>query len=358
MQHFFLLRQMQYLAVLVLVVLVACGNAEQQPEAGQTDGTDVEATDNEGTDNDVIRIGFSAWPGWIPWQVAAEQDLFAANGVNVEMIWFEGYLDSLNALAAGQLDGNTQTLNDTISSVAAGSDQVAVLVNDNSTGNDQVIVAQDINAVTDLAGKTLAAELGTVSHFLLLLGMEEAGMSRDDITFQPMETGAAASAFAAGQLDGVAVFAPFTTMALSTDRGKVLFSSADFPGAIPDLMVLQREILEQRPDDVQRIVDTWYDTLDYIEANPDEAYAIMAERAGVSVEEYRTYDEGTTIFSVEDNLEAFTPGDNMAHLSYASEEIADFLIENELIETRPDLSRLFDDQFVQAHADSQSMNEQ
>ncbi|NJP07343.1 MAG: ABC transporter substrate-binding protein [Chloroflexaceae bacterium] len=347
-----LFRPIYALAVVLLLLLVACGSAAQQPAASSPDVAEPTTAAVEG---EVIRIGFSAWPGWIPWQVAVEQGLFEANGVNVEMVWFEGYLDSLNALATGQLDGNTQTLNDTISSVAAGDDQVVVLVNDNSTGNDQVIVRTDINDVTDLAGKTIAAELGAVSHFLLLLGMEEAGLSADDITFQPMETGAAASAFAAGQVDGVAVFAPFTTMALSTDEGKVLFSSADFPGAIPDFLVVSRELVEERPDDVQRIVDTWYDTLDYIEANPDEAYAIMAKRAGVSVEEYREYDEGTTIFTVEDNLEAFTPGDTMAHLPYAAERIATFLLDNELIEAKPDLTNLFDDQFVQAHADQQSM---
>jgi NitT/TauT family transport system substrate-binding protein len=175
-------------------------------------------------------------------------------------------------------------------------------------------------------------------------------MTQADIDFQPLETGAAASAFAAGQLDAVGVFAPFTTQALSTGRGKVLFSSADYPGAIPDHLVLSRELINERPEDVQRIVNTWFDTLDYIENNPEEAYQIMADRAGVSVEEYRTYDAGTTIFSVEDNLAAFEPGDDMTHLPYAAEQIAEFLVENDLAQSEPDLSQLFDDQFVRAYA--------
>lgn len=335
------------LVVLLIGLVVACGGTAAQPDAGSTD-------DSAAPTGEPIRIGFSAWPGWIPWQVAVEQELFAANGVNVEMVWFEGYLVSLNALAGGQLDGNAQTLNDTISSVAAGSDQVVVLVNDNSTGNDQVIVSEGIDDVSDLAGKTIGAELGTVSHFLLLLGMQEVGLSQDDIDLQPMETGAAASAFAAGQLDGVAAFAPFTSLAMDTGRGNVLFTSAEFPGAIPDLLVFQRDFVAARPDDVQRIVNTWYDTLAYIEANPDEAYAIMTERAGVSIDEYRTYDQGTTIFSVEDNLEAFQPDDSMTSLPYAAEQISTFLLESELIEQEPDLSTIFDDQFVRAYAEQQA----
>ncbi len=163
-----------------------------------------------------VTVGFSAWPGWFPWQVAEEAGIFDEVGVNVELRWFEGYLDSINAFAAGQLDANAQTLNDTLASVAAGANEVIVLVNDNSTGNDQVIVRDGINAITDLKGKKVGVEVGVVDHFLLLLGLQSAGSSPDDVAIVPLETGAAAAQFATGtgDLDAVAVFAPFTTQAL------------------------------------------------------------------------------------------------------------------------------------------------
>ncbi len=333
--------------IILCLSLAACVAPTVSPTAAPTVAPQPTATS---ASEAPIKIGFSAWPGWFPWQVAAEKGLFEKHNVKVEMVWFEGYLDSLNAFAAGQLDGNAQTLNDTISSVAAGSDQVIVLVNDNSTGNDQIIVKPEIEKVEDLKGKKIAAELGTVDHFLLLLGMEKVGLSHKDIDFQPLETGAAAAAFAAGQLDGVGVFAPFTTQALSTGQGKVLFTSKDFPGAIPDHLVLSREFVSRHPDQVQAIVDTWFETLDYIKTNPDETYTIMAQRAGVSVEDYKTYDGGTTLFSVSDNLNAFIPGDDMTHLPYAAEEIAKFLVENDLAQKKPDLTKLLDDQFVKAYA--------
>ena len=88
-----------------------------------------------------VKIGYSAWPGWFPWKVTEVKDLFKAQGVAASMQWFDGYLDSINALNAGQLDCNSQTLNDTISSVAGGADLQVVLQNDFSTGNDQIIAA-------------------------------------------------------------------------------------------------------------------------------------------------------------------------------------------------------------------------
>ena len=340
------------LAIVFCVNLVACSTPATAPAEVVTSAPEATAPAPTTEGTAPIKIGFSAWPGWFPWQVAVEKGLFAKHNVKVEMVWFEGYLDSINAFAAGQLDGNTQTLNDTLSSVAAGADQVIVLVNDNSTGNDQIIVNPEIATVADLKGKKIAAELGTVDHFLLLLGLQKAGLSAADIEFQPLETGAAASAFAAGQLDGVGVFAPFTTQALSTGKGKVLFTSKDFPGAIPDHLVLSRKFITEHPDQVQAIVDTWFDTLAYIKANPDETYAIMAKRAGVSVEDYKSYDSGTTIFSIDDNLAAFTPGEDMTHLPYAADQIAKFLVANDLAQTKPDLTKIFDDQFVKTSAAS------
>jgi NitT/TauT family transport system substrate-binding protein len=295
-------------------------------------------------------MGFSAWPGWIPWQITQNEKIFAKHNVNVDLKWFDGYLDSINAIRAGQLDANTHTLNDAISSVAAGSDQVIVLVNDNSTGNDKIIVREGINAIADLKGKKVAAEEGTVDHFLLLLGLKKAGLTQADIDFQPLETGAAAAAFVAGQVDAVGVFAPFTTQALKRANSKELFSSKDFPGAIPDHLVVTREMVNDRPEAVQGMVDAWFDTLNYIKANPDKSYEVMAKRANVTVSEYKEFDAGTHIFTLEENLKAFQPGNDMNSLPYAAQEISKFLVESGMIKQTPDLTKLFDDRFVKAHA--------
>ncbi len=299
----------------------------------------------------VVRKGFSAWPGWFPWQVALEEKLFDANNVKVDLKWFDGYLESINALTAGQLDANAQTLNDTIGSIAAGADQVIVLVNDNSTGNDKIIVRDGINSIADLKGKKVAAEEGTVDHFLLLLGLQKAGLTQKDVDFQPLETGKAAAAFVAGQLDAVGVFAPFTTQALKRSGSKELFSSKDFPGAIPDHLVFNRKFVDEHPDQVQAMVNTWFATLEFINANKDKALAVMAKRANVSIDEYKDYDTGTKIFTLEDNLKAFQPGKDMTALPYAAEQISKFLTEAGLAKQTPDLSKLFDDRFVKAYAE-------
>ncbi len=314
--------------LLVLVLCTACAAAPAEP-----------ATPSAAP----ITLGFSAWPGWFPWQVAQEQGLFEKNGVTVELKYFDSYTDSLNALATGTIDANSQTLNDTLASVAGGAQQSIVLVNDNSTGNDQIIAAPGITTPADLKGKTVAAEQGTVDHYLLLLALEKAGLSEADVKFTPMLTDAAAAAFVAGQVDAVGAFAPFTSTALEREGSTAVATSADFPGAIPDHLVVTRDLLSRDEKAVQGLVNTWFDTIEWIGANRAKAVEIMAKRGGVTPAEYETYDKGTTIFTLDQNRTAFTGA-----LDQQAKLISDFLVATELVDAAPPLEGLFISKFVEA----------
>ena len=177
----------------------------------------------------------------LAWVVSAgdhrEAGIFDEVGLDVELRYFVDYLTSIDAMATGELAAVTQTLNDTMASVAFGDEQVIVIVNDNSTGNDKIICDGSITSIEDLAGKTIAAEAGAVDHFLLVQGLQSVGLTEADIDFRGLPTDAAAASFAAGEFDCVGVFAPFWLTALEREGSAELFSSADFPGLIPDHIV-------------------------------------------------------------------------------------------------------------------------
>ncbi len=269
----------------------------------------------------------------------------------MELVYFADYIASIDAMAAGELDFVTQTLNDTMASVAFGSDQVIVVVNDNSTGNDKIICDGSITSIEEMAGKTVAAEAGVVDHFLLVQGLESVGMTEDDIDFRGVLTDAAAAGFAAGEFDCVGVFAPFWLTALEREGSAEVFSSADFPGLIPDHIVASRDIVDSNPGAVQKLVDAWYLTLDYMADNPEESTEIMAAVAEISVEEYESFAEGTTLFSAEDALAAFQPGDDTTSLMYTAELINPFLVASGFTEAEAPLDGLFDASFTQDYVD-------
>lgn len=77
-----------FLAALILVV--GCVNPATYIK------TTTEIQSNTKVTASSVRLGFSAWPGWFPWQVAQEQGIFQANKVPVDLKWFDGYSFYLN----------------------------------------------------------------------------------------------------------------------------------------------------------------------------------------------------------------------------------------------------------------------
>jgi NitT/TauT family transport system substrate-binding protein len=330
-------------ALLVAAVASACGSS----------GTDDKGT-SAASASSKLTIGYSAWPGWFPLAVAEQEGLFDKAGLDVDLKYFTDYTASLDALVAGKVDVNAQTLNDTIFAVSSGAEQKIVVVNDNSTGNDQVICDKSITSIQQLKGKTVAAEAGVVDHFLLLQGLTKAGMTEKDVDFKGVKTDAAAAGFASGQFDCVAVFAPFTTQAMERQGAHVLFSSADFPGAIPDHLVATAKAAKDAAT-MQKLVDAWYATLDWIDAHHDEAVAIMAKKAGVSVDDYEDYAKGTTIFTPEEALKAFEDRkDDPTSLPEMARRTTPFLVSSGLAKDEADISGLFEPRFTQTYVDSHS----
>ena len=331
------------LAILLLVSFVITTNWQKiSAFSGENPSYDAERP---------IVIGYSNWAGWWPWAIAESEGLFAKHGARVELKWYDNYTQSIKDLAAGYIDGNSQTLNDTISNVqGAVEGEVVILINDNSAGNDKIIGAENVNEIEDLIGKQVVIEAGVVNDFLLTLALEQEGMSRDDVEILNLETGAAVEAFAAGQGDAVGAFPPFWLTALKREGAKEIASSFDFPGAIPHLLVVTETLIRKEPQQAQALIDTWFDALDFIAANIVEADEMMAKRAGISYARLQLLKSGIRIFTPEDNLEAFRYGKDMKHLPYAARQITKFLRQNlKSIEQKPNLSKLFNQRFIKSY---------
>ena len=279
-----------------------------------------------------LTVGYSAWPGWFPLAVAEEQGIFEEAGVDVELTYFADYIASLDALVAGSIDVNTQTLNDTI--FARRRRQPSSRSSSSTTTRPATTpssATRRSRRSPTSPGKTIAAEPGVVDHFLLLQGLAEEGMTEDDIEFQGLPTDAAAAAFAGGQFDCVGVFAPFTAAGARAARARTCCSARrTSPAPSPTTSSPPPTPSTEHPEELQKLVDAWYVTLDWIAANPDEATAIMAEAGRASRRRSTpTFAEGTTIFDAEQALDAFADraGDPTS-LPEMARRINPFLVES------------------------------
>lgn len=293
-----------------------------------------------------VKIGLSDWPGWVAWYVAEQKGYFKKHGADVKLVWFANYTDSISALSAGQVDANSQTWSDTMAPLAKGLPLKAILVNDNSAGNDAVMAGPGIKSFADLKGKKIALEEFSVSHFLLTLALKKNGMTLKDVNVVNLSAGDAAAAFLAGRVDAAVVWNPWVNKIQSSGKGRALFTSRDVPGMIPDLLVAQEKSIKAKRKDFLGMIKAWYEAEAFIRANPDEAARIMSKVVGMDAKEYAVFLPGTRFFDQKLNLQAFGPASDATSLLGVAPTISKFLLDNKLMEGKADFAKGLDASLV------------
>ncbi|AEF93918.1 aliphatic sulfonates family ABC transporter, periplasmic ligand-binding protein [Desulfotomaculum nigrificans CO-1-SRB] len=340
------MRLKKYIALAMVLLtfgllLAGCGKSQTE-STGSTGGGKAS--------NTPIKIGLSPWAGYYPWYLAEEKGFFKKYGVNVELVWFPVYSDALQAFVTEKLDADSVVLSDILAPASKGIPVKVVLVIDNSAGAEGIVVKPQYNSIADLKGKKVGTEFGTVDHFMLVKELDKVGLKESDVQLTNMSINDAGTAFIAGNLDAASIWEPFLSKAVKEGKGKVIMSSADSPGLIADLLVFNDKTIKERPDDVKKILMAWFDALEWWKQNPDEAFGILAKKANTSVEDYKTLNKGVKIFSLDDNLKAFTKADNMQYIGYTGTEIAKFLKSKGMLESIPDVEKSLDGSFVEAIA--------
>jgi NitT/TauT family transport system substrate-binding protein len=296
-----------------------------------------------------VKVGVSDWTGWVAWYVAQDQGYFRKYGADVKLVWFANYSDSIAALSTGQLDANSQTWSDTLGPLAKGVPLEVVLVNDNSAGNDALMVGPKVQSFTDLRGHTIALEQYSVSHFVLYTALARNGLTPKDVKVVNLSAGDAAAAFMSGRVDAAVVWNPWISQIEKSGRGRALFTSTQMPGLIPDLLVAQAPAIQNpaKRKDLVGMVRAWFDTEAFIRANPDRAVAIMAKVVGMDKAQYRVFLPGTKFFDAAANRDAFDPHSPRSLVSVAP-TIGGFLLSNKLIDAQPDATKGVDRSLIDA----------
>jgi len=295
-----------------------------------------------------LKIGYSDWPGWVAWEVGIEKGWFDEVGVEVQFDWFD-YVASMEAYAAGQLDAVTMTNGDALVTGATGRKSVMILINDYSNGNDMVVAMPGITSIADLKGKKVGVEVGFVSHLLLINGLEDAGLSEADVELINVPTNETPQVLASGAVSAIVAWQPSSGQALNQVPGSsAIYTSADEPGLIYDVLAVSPESLNARRADWEKVANVWYRIVDYIydPATQDDAVAIMAARVGLNAEEYKPFLQGTKILPLEEAKPFFTKAAGFASLYGSSKIVDDFNLKYEVYSTAQDIDSYIDGSII------------
>ena len=279
-----------------------------------------------------LRIAYSDWPGWTAFEIAIQKGWFKEAGVDVEFSWFD-YLPSLDAFSAGKVDAVAVTNGDGLVNGANGAKSKYILINDYSNGNDQIIAKPGIKTFPELKGKKIGLELTLVEHLLLLQGLKKYKMVPTDVELLNVPTNETPQALASGSVAAIAAWYPISSQARKAVAGsKALFTSADVPGLIYDVLAVNPASLSQRKADWAKVVKVWYKVADFVRdpKTQKEAVAIMAAKVNVKPEEYAVNLPGTHILSLAEAKKRYKKGEGFDSI-YGSSKIAnDFNFANKV----------------------------
>ena len=279
-----------------------------------------------------LKVGYSDWPGWVAWQVAIDKGWFKQAGVDVKFEWFD-YSASMEAVAAGKIDAVTMTNGDALVTGAGGARSVMIMLTDYSNGNDMIIGKPGIKSLKDLKGKKVAVEFGLVEHLLLLNGLKKAGMKESDVTLVNAKTNEMPQVLASGDVAAVGAWQPIAGQAIKGLPGsRPIYTSADEPGLIYDVLAVSPTSLASRKADWQKVVLVWDKVVGFINdpKTQPEALKIMAARVGVPAESYAAFLKGTKLLTLKEGAAIMTKGEGFKSLHGSSKIADDFNVANDV----------------------------
>jgi NitT/TauT family transport system substrate-binding protein len=294
-------------------------------------------------------VAWVLWGGWYPIVIAQQQGLFEKHGVQVEPVFYQIYSDVPSDFASGKVDGGLFALFDLLpleshqQSTSAETLDRIVMITDSSEGADAVLGGPGIASVADLKGHRLGVKIGSYAEVMIAQMLATNGLTSGDVQLVNVEPEHALNALASGSVDAVHSYEPYVSQTVAKGY-RIIFSSADTPGLIPNVLAFRSGVLRDRPDDVRAFIAAWFEAQAYWLANPEAGNALIATATGQKPEDVSL--QGIKIRSLADNLKAFQPGQDSNSIYYNAQLNLNFLIQSGAVSSAPDVNKLLDPSFL------------
>lgn len=270
------------------LLTVSCSQAPDTPSKPRTE----------------FNIGWSIYAGWMPWPYAQQAGIVKKwadkYGIKINIVQVNDYVESVNQYTAGKFDGVTVTNMDALTIPAAGGkDTSAIIVGDYSNGNDGILL-KGADQFTAIKGRQVYLVELSVSHYLLVRALEKSGMKPTDIKTVNTSDADIVGAFGSPDVTAAVAWNPQLSVMKGQAGAKEVFSSAQIPGEILDLLVVDTATLKANPNLGKALTGIWYETVALMKRQDAEgkaARAAMAKLAGATPEDFDSQLVTTHLYS-------------------------------------------------------------
>ncbi|KAB1644720.1 aliphatic sulfonate ABC transporter substrate-binding protein [Gulosibacter chungangensis] len=208
--------------------------------------------------------------GWL------EEEL---EGVDVNWIFSAGSNKANESLRAETADIATTGGGPAVQARANGTKIKTVYITHASEGFGFVVPeGSDLQSVEDLAGSTIAVTRGTDPYFFALQALEQHGLTADDVTLENLQHADGRTALENGTVDAWSGLDPIMASA-ELNGNEILYTD---PSLISPIFLNANEsFIEQHPETVQVVIDTYEKARQWVAENPEETLDIYMAEAGL-----------------------------------------------------------------------------
>lgn len=282
-----------------------------------------------------LRIGTNVWIGSEPLYLARE--LGQLDPEVVQLVEYPSASEVLRAFRNQAIDGMVISLDELFSLAVDGLEPRIILVVDVSHGADAVVGRSGMRSMKDLQGKPVAVESGALGAFVLSRALALNGMQAGDVNVVHLESNEQPSAFEKGQVDGAVTFDPYRAQLLQAGA-TTLFDSTQIPGEIVDLIAVRASVLDKQPKAIQALLTGWFNAIDYLKREPQDAARRMGIRQQTSGEQFLDALKGLHIPSREENLKMI--GGENPELAISGRRLMALMQEAKLLRTGVEIEKV------------------
>lgn len=233
-----------------------------------------------------LKIAISPWPGYEPLALALHKGFY--NDVDIRIIRFATPTESYRALRDGLVDVAAFTADEALHYAELDKQPKIFHILDVSNGGDSILAHPSIKTLDDLKGQRVGVEDSALSSYIIHRAMDftKNNLKVSDFTLIPIEIGRHAEAYSNHQVDALVTYEPSKTNVLNMGAREI-FNSSQIPYEVVDILLTEEQIIHQKSDALQALIDGWYKAIAWTKTNPEKAYAWMAKQENLTPAEFK-----------------------------------------------------------------------
>ena len=251
-------------------------------------------------DKTTITLGIDYWPGYYPAIIAKHLGYFSDYNLNVNIKIYSETDRQLNDFKSGRLNAICAAAGDIIPLYNHSIAQKIILVTDLSAGGDAIIANSSYRK--DSKNLSIGIDSEGFGEIFVNEFITNYKLNKDLITLVNIDPTKAKQALDNNTVDMAHTWDPHLSEAVNKGA-KIIFTSRQTPGLIPDVLTFSTPFIEQHPEAVKNFIKAWFKGLNWWMSHKAEANNIITEKLQLTE---KIQLKNLKLMSLEDNIKSFS----------------------------------------------------